>query len=273
MLLQFLKEPLHFSIQKAFSFRITMCKLWMTKPSNSIQVNYFTIAGFEPPMDELGNALTNLDYEIRTSFSSDKADLTKIIKDDIAILLHDSTSGGARYITGIALPVASNIPQLRRSWNIFKAVAIIFVTYIGALLGVALSGLGVRGGPRPYLLDWLTDNWIPLAGIGVLLLVVSYYFAFKFNQVKLPAKNHAAAEMVRSDLERALNMICLEVETESLSGTETYTPWYDIPDILPDSAFEAFEELIEVVEGLEKIDGTILDIEQAEIRQNTLRTY
>ncbi|MBD3158505.1 MAG: hypothetical protein GF309_06900 [Candidatus Lokiarchaeota archaeon] len=246
----------------------------MTKPSNSLQVNYFAIAGFEPPIDELGNALTDLDYEIRTSFSSDKADLTRIVKEDSGILLHDSIGGGERYLTGIALPLASNIPQLRRSWKIYRAAAIIFVIYIGALLGVALAGLGVRGGPRPYLLEWLTDSWIPLAGVGILLLVVSYYFAFKFNQISLPDRNHAAAEMVRSDLEHVLSTICSEFEGEMLSGTEkAYTPWYDIPSILPDSAFEAFDQLIEVVEGLDKIDGTILDINQAEIPQDTLRTY
>jgi len=252
----------------------TMCKLWTTKPSSSILVHYFALAGFEPSIDELRRALNQLGYESQASYTQDEPDLATITKGDNAILLHASTISGERYVTGIALPIFPNIAWLGRSWKVFRASAIILISYIGIVLGIVLAGLGVRGEPRPYLLEWVANNLILVIAIGIVPLAVSSYSCLQFKNSSLPERNYEAAEMVFSDLERSLGRICSDLKSETLSDSdETHTSWYEIPDVLPDSAFKALDELIEAVHGLESIEGNVVDIKQNRIQQDSLRTY
>lgn len=251
-----------------------MCKLWTTELSKSLTPFYFVIGEHDSSIDTISEALVDIGYSDPPSISSAETEASQLNKGFNAILLCGFNVDEDSYIAGVATPIIPNVSKLRRNRMIEAITGVSFIIYIGIILGIWLAGMGVRGEPRPYLLEWLSQNAITLSVIGLVLFIVPFTLCIDFLHLNLQEINYETAAKVHSDLNGILNRLCSNLETDTITiALNPRTVEEKENAILPEVVREPLESLVSMVNGLNKIDGTILDIALKPIRPDVTRTY
>jgi len=251
-----------------------MCRLWLTEPCKFIRPNYFVIDEFEFMLDRLRTSLVDVGYDCPISFEGIDAKAYQINKQDRVILLHTPEIEGKKYIAGLVAPYFKDMPRIKKTWNGFKASGIVLVAYIGILLGIALAGLGVRGPERPYLLDWLGQNWLPLFVMTILLLMLQAVLYLRFRKFDIAGKNYETVEGTYSDLKAVLESLCQKLKVETIPDTsEPYYPWRTSGSSVPVSICGALDELVSHIDGYSDDAGSVLDLKLQPIDSDEYRSY
>ena len=267
-------KPLRLCSFKFLTNLTKMCKLWTTEPSKSLIPYYFVVEGLESSIDTIGEGLVDVGYNGPITFDSAETEAYQLNKGDVVIFLHLYNTDECSYLTGLATPVIPNVSKLRRERMIEAILGLAFIIYIGIVIGIALAGLGVRGEPRPYLLEWLSQNIAILIGIGILLFIIPFGLCFRFVNLNLNDCKYQVAVDAHTDLTMVLSRYCPNIQLENITIIQNPKTVEEKDDvILPKVVREPLEHLVSVIDGLNKIDGTILDINLKPIRPDETRTY
>jgi hypothetical protein len=216
--------------------------------------------------------LTDIGYNGPTTFTSTEA--SQLSKGHNVILIGEINVDEKNYITGLATPKIPNVSRLRRNRIIEAITGISFIIYIGIILGIWLAGMGVRGDVRPYLIEWLSQNAIALSVIGLVLFIIPFTLCFQFLTLNLGDFNYDTATNAHSDLTGILNRSCSNLQTDTITiALNPRTVEEKENSILPEVVREPLERLVSMIDGLNKINGTILDINLKPIRPDVTRTY
>jgi hypothetical protein len=250
-----------------------MCKLWITEPRKSWIPSYFVIEEIDAPIDEIGEALVDLGYDGPPAFASTEA-ACQFKKENNLLLLHEVTLEENRCIVGLSTPLIANASKAKRDGMLFRIFSIIFIIYLGIVLGIALAGLGVRGDVKPYLLEWLFQNRIVLSGLDVVLFIIPAVFCYNFFNLDIPSRNYEATINVQTDITALVNRFCTNLQTETITVVRDPRNPEDMGlEGLQEVVRESLEQLVLVVDGLNEISDSILDINLKPIEPDFTRTY
>jgi hypothetical protein len=86
--------------------------------------------------------------------------------------------------------------------------------------------------------------------------------------------NYDTATNAHSDLTGILNRLCSNLQTDAITITlNPRTVDEKENTVLPEVIQEPLERLVSMVDGLNKVEGTILDINLKPVRPDVTRTY
>lgn len=251
-----------------------MCRLWMTKPSRSLRPNYFVIEDFAFSMEGLRTELGDLGYEFQTSIDSTETGLTQVDSEGRALLLATPEIEGKTYIAGLVTPYLKQVLPSDRQIKALKVVGFAFILYIGGIIGIALFGLGWRGEERPYYLEFLAQNWLPIILVGAAMFLPIVYLTSMVSPVNIHRRNYQVAEEAYSDLKAALERLCPTLETETFGvPAVTYLPWHESAISLPLTVKQGLEELVTKIEGFVEAGGSIADLDVEPPKSDTYHSY
>lgn len=240
-----------------------MCRLWLTEPSESIELNYFVIDGGDFYIDEFRGVLADLEYDCPIDFISAEKEVCRISKGNNAVLLHTPTIGQKKYITGLIAPIIENTTTL--TWNM-KLQGLTMWLLTGDLCIVMLMILlatfsGMQG--MEQLERLFTQYTAAVIGIPLFLFAVLLVLLFLFNRSNISEQNHKAAEMVRLDFGEALERLCSDFHTENIKATNE----------LPREIEGALVKLVSLLDGVDRVPGSVLDIKIPSAENKEYRSY